>query len=318
MNILFFFQSIFLIAFGVAFSNILHFFIEDSLMIGEPIRSWLFVDSYSTNMSCVIITSIAFFICQFFQRKFCQFNDSYFKAKLRGYFLFVLLCLFTLMSTFYVVQVLSKYLEGHGDSAALLRGLVTIVLFALGALYAFVEMKKPEIATSKGYGRLLNLAVLASLITAGVLFNHIASPNKLRTAREDVTRVKDMKEIDQRVQRYFKDHGQVPESLKTLVSKGYLDSKHYKDPKKTVYDYTKVSKNTFQVCAHFSTPKGLLRRQEKYLYKGINYALGHRCQKTRLTLQASKTNPKAQKNLLVFRAFKGNLYTKFNSYTGRY
>ena len=140
MNILFFFKSIFLIIFGVAVTNILHFYVED-LYLDHSVRSWIFGSSYGLSAAWMLIAGLAFFVCHFLQQRFCSFDEAYFKDRLRYYFIFLLLCVFTFMSAFYVVKVVANFLEGYDSVSGLLRAFITILFFALGAFYPFLEMK---------------------------------------------------------------------------------------------------------------------------------------------------------------------------------
>jgi len=321
MNILFFFKSVFLIIFGVAVTNILHFYVED-LFLDHSVRSWIFGSSYGLSAAWMLITGLAFFAGHLLQQRFCTFDDAYFKARSRYYFVFALLCVFTFMSAFYVVKVVANFLEGYDSVASLLRALITIIFFAGGALYAFMEMKKGEIVATKPYVMGLSLGVGLLTVMGMTIFLFQASPSQMRIARQDAQKVRTIKMIDDRMQGLYRKKGELPQSIEALMPRG-TSGDQAESSIQGDYDYKVIDSSTFEICTTLHSKKSLFERGEfsfqglarSYfsgsLYPTLHYFPGHRCEKVKLTLEDEvSAKGKPYKKVSAFYNFKGNLYTK--------
>jgi hypothetical protein len=324
MNILFFFKSVFLIIFSVAVTNILHFYVED-LYLDHSVRSWVLGSSYGLSASWMLIAGLAFFVCHFLQQRFCAFDEAYFKDRLRYSFIFALLCVFTFMSAFYVVKVVANFLEGYASVSALLRALITILFFALGALYAFLEMKKGELVKTKHYALGLSIGVGLLTLMGMTIFLCQASPSQMRIARQDAQRVRDIKMIDDKLQGYYRKKGELPQSLpqniEDLMSKG--TSGDQSESTREDYAYKIIDPSTFELCTTLYSKKSLFERvgfsfqglSHAYysgsIYPTLHYFPGRRCQKVKLTLEDEVSiKGKPYKKVSAFYNFKGNLYMR--------
>jgi len=312
MNILFFFKSIFLIAFGIAVANILHFYVED-LFLDYAIRSWIFGTSYGLSASCMLISGLSFLACHLLQQRFCSFDEAYFKSRPRYYFIVGLLYIFTFMSVFYVVKVVANFLEGYGSASGLLRACITIFFFALGAFYAFLEMKKEAFVSTKGYALGLSFLVGAFTLMGMTIFLCQASPSQMRLARQDKQRVEGIKSIDIHLQGHYRQKGTLPTTLEELTAKGDLSRWLPKDSNLDDYTYRLLDPATFEVCTTLYSKKSLFERAG-FVFGGSSYGLhyfpGRRCQKVKLTLENEvSTKGKPYKKVSAFYNFKGNIYT---------
>lgn len=125
---------------------------------------------------------------------------------------------------------------------------ITIFRFTLKDLkrISFVISKK-----SKIYGGIISAIVIA-IIVYGIVI--IGSPMAQRAKNMDSNRVNDLVSIqNQIVYTHWQNKGDIPESLTELNDpiSGYVIPT---DPEtKADYEYTKISKNSFEICATFKT-----------------------------------------------------------------
>jgi hypothetical protein len=103
-------------------------------------------------------------------------------------------------------------------------------------------------------GRLLlaaaTLAVAAAVIGGALL---LGSPAEQRRLRLDTARTSDLERLQRLIERFAKDHRELPDTLSALGTHSGYDA-GYADPESGApYEYRRVSASAFQLCATFAT-----------------------------------------------------------------
>lgn len=311
MNILFFFRIVLLVFFGVALSNIFHMHVEDVFAIEKPIGSILFQEGYSLSAAWMFVSALGFILCQGIYRVKCPEGDKA-PHPFRQYVLFGLFALFSIIALSTFILSIVPVFEAKWSFPPFLRHLVSVVFFALGACHMLVERNYLAFAASATYNRILIGATLLGTLLGGWMFFHNAPPKAIPIVKVDMSRLKTIKSVEGEVRSYYRKHKSVPPSLKALMNEGYGDKDlRWALRKEGVFSYT-GSGNTFEVCTELRSKKSLFKRYRGWDHRDVNYESGRRCQKNRLSLKLvrDKNGKVLRTDVVTFKSFKGNLFTR--------
>ena len=180
---------------------------------------------------------------------------------------------------------------------------VTITIFR----FTLKDLKRISFEVSKKskiYGGIISLIVL-SVIVYGIVI--IGSPMEQRAKNLDSNRVNDLRSIQsQIVYTHWQNKGDIPENLTELndpISSYIVPT----DPEtKADYEYTKISKNSFELCATFktisSTTDETVAKSTSYYYgedDSANQNWQHNAEKTCFTRTIDTKIYPVNKNKLI-------------------
>lgn len=93
------------------------------------------------------------------------------------------------------------------------------------------------------------LVVVAAVVTGLIVSG---SPERQRLLRADETRVSDLQRVSNSLQRYYRETGELPDDLNTLVN-GWASAGIPVDPETgSPYEYEVTGDGTFRLCAVFA------------------------------------------------------------------
>ena len=135
-------------------------------------------------------------------------------------------------------------------------------------------------APSGGLGR--GLAIVASVVALATIVASVVvtgTPSVQREIRLDARRVSDLVDLEDAVQRHFRDQGALPSSLAVLADKPGV-SLAIIDPVTGVpYDFEPTGPRAYRLCATFTTDTGVTREAAGYGASASDWAhgRGRRC-----------------------------------------
>lgn len=137
---------------------------------------------------------------------------------------------------------------------------VVAVLVVTAAIFAFElwQLKRESFKLDIKSRILIGLAYV--IVLAVVVFGFIAlgSPASRRGVQLDIQRVENLRSMQYEIGNYLSIKDELPESLSDLRTA-------YADPKtKGAYEYNKIDKDTFEICATFDTVSDA--SQDVYMY----------------------------------------------------
>ncbi|MCF8383696.1 MAG: hypothetical protein K9G39_08930 [Chlorobium sp.] len=97
------------------------------------------------------------------------------------------------------------------------------------------------------------------------------SPFQQREKRFDERRVENLREIALSIDYFFSRYGSIPESLEQLEKSGNIAIDITDPETDKIYDYEKISKATYRLCAVFS------QHSEKNVDKFLSHGAGKVC-----------------------------------------
>ncbi|MFB6212686.1 MAG: DUF5671 domain-containing protein [Candidatus Magasanikbacteria bacterium] len=152
-----------------------------------------------------------------------------------------------------LITLINNFLSGELTIRFILKVLAVLIVFsAVFGYYKFEAQKNIETILKYSnkitYG--VSFFVLLALIAG---FSVSGSPFRQRKIKLDNHRIEDLEKIQERVMIFWRDKKAVPSSLSEL--KNHFDRlKLPKDPvTKKPYEYEKIGKLSFEICANFST-----------------------------------------------------------------
>ena len=178
---------------------------------------------------------------------------------------------------------------------------VTITIFR----FTLKDLKRISFEVSKKskiYGGIISLIVL-SVIVYGIVI--IGSPMEQRAKNLDNNRVNDLRSIQsQIVYTHWQNKGDIPENLTELndpISSYIVPT----DPEtKADYEYTKISKNSFELCATFktissTTDETVAKPTSYYMDGAVNENWQHEANRTCFTRTIDTKIYPVNKNKLI-------------------
>lgn len=122
------------------------------------------------------------------------------------------------------------------------------------------------------------IAVVVAVVTGGIIL--IGSPTQERMRRLDAQRVADLRAVASAVDLYWTRHGSLPPSLEELSKEPGGSVKSLDPYTKRFYEYTLLSDNTCELCAHFARD---WTGQHEALYKDFwAHGSGRQCFKLKV------------------------------------
>lgn len=154
-----------------------------------------------------------------------------------------------------LVTLLNYFLGGEITTRFILKVLVVLVVSVGIFIYYIIDLRKQTGALKnyKIYAIVSAVIILASIIFG---FTVMGLPQSQRAQRFDITRVDDLRNIQNQIERYYQyqKKGSVPDNLATLAESSALFGIVPKDPESNVlYQYEKLGPASFKLCATFGT-----------------------------------------------------------------
>ena len=231
-------------------------------------------ENLRSSLATLIIFFPVFLIITYFWKKVFKNNAGEYDIILRRWLVYVILFLSCVVVLVDLVLLVKYFVSGEITMRFIFK-VLTALFGAKMILYYFL----PEVWENKWKNYMRVCAIWFSI--AGVLalivwsFFVIGSPFKQRELQLDERRVQDLQNIQWQVINYWQQKEKLPESFKDL--KDPLSGNSLPVPpgfeKGEVYEYAKLEKMKFQLCATFSLPmpKGW---QEYQNYGGIRPMMG--------------------------------------------
>lgn len=146
-----------------------------------------------------------------------------------------------------------------GDVTARFLLKVVAVFVVTGSVFLFemwqLKRKTFELdARTRGLLGLAYVLVLASVVCG---FVAVGSPTSQRAQQLDLRRANDLQQIQYSVGNFYNHESALPETLEEMGSVGM-------DPSGMPYEYRKLSADTFEICATFSSASGV--NDNVYMY----------------------------------------------------
>ena len=152
-----------------------------------------------------------------------------------------------------VVVLLYTFLSGSEITAAFILKVLTVLVIFGAIFYYYVEMIRGTWDRNEKRSRIIGI-VVALIVFASIVggFFIMGSPQTQRELRDDRQRVSDLQNLEFRIQDYYRDKQELPETLEDITS----DNKGAflpRDPQtRESYEYTRVDALTFELCAVFN------------------------------------------------------------------
>jgi len=246
-----------LFLFGYGTMNILHFFVEDVYQM-EALRSFIFGLEYASALSYILILGVFMVLMDVYVNKIVEnFDNKNIRLRIiSGEH--KLIVLFLSFASLTIAGILYSYLSGYTSHEGLIRILVTIGIFFIGAVYCWTSAKRLSMPDFRNIWQHIQITIISLMVLLSTIVTFkMAPPWELRELRKDIATVKKMREIRQAVQSEIarswlknKQKGIPTSYLSTQITNNNknLDTHRYLDLKI-------LSNDSFKLCTEFKGKK---------------------------------------------------------------
>jgi len=276
LNKIFIFSLTMLFLFGITFSNILHFYIEDYFN-ADLVRGIFFDTEYATSLSWMLILSVFFIILTFYQHHIAQKNPNTLTSLWRKNVLIFLAWFSLFISATYTLKIVYIFLSGQSDVYGLLRIGITLGMVILGFVYIWMELRCPDFIKKTIYPVVLSGSIGVLACTGIYCSLAYGSPSLLRLVRKDLSKIDTMKELAYSVKGFFSEFKKLPKNVQEMEDAGFLNKGRMKALNSCTYQVINQDDSsiaTFKICTNFKTTSKDARRLQTRDY----FESGSKCQ----------------------------------------
>jgi hypothetical protein len=253
---------------GITLCNILHFYIEDAYNLAL-VPTFFFGPEYAINLAWMLVLLPPFIILSFAQYRIIQQHPDAVDSSWRKKILTFLSWLSIVMSVPYIVGIVYTFLSGRSDVYGLMRAGINLGLIILGFVYVWTERRCTDFIKKALYPVILNVCIV---ILGGIGMAYslpYGSPYLMQTARKDLQKISDIKELSENVKSFVEKFKRLPRTIDDLLESGLVDRELVVNRLKDIqnpYEIVRQKDNNvsvFKICAHFETESKDARRLEK-------------------------------------------------------
>lgn len=155
--------------------------------------------------------------------------------------------------------VVSRLLSGELPPRFLARTIVVLLIagYVFGHYLADLRQEEDERRERRTRGRLPlpRLAGAAVLVVLAVALGVAGSPRKARFEEIDLRRVRELQQLSNAVESYYRERGALPPSLDSLATVSTPSVESLQDPvTRRSYEYRLLGAETYELCATFAQP----------------------------------------------------------------
>ena len=229
------------------------------------------------GISSIIVTSPIFY---FLTRRINKDLEKKVLDKdsgIRKWLTYVIIFISSCIAIGFFISILHSFLSGEITTQFIFKALTAIILSAIAFSYYFYDIKRVKLVRDrkiKIFGILFVLIILGSLV-AGLYF--VDSPIIARQIKEDSERVNNLNTIHYSIEDYYYENKILINSLDNLENRVLIEET--KDPvTNEVYEYNKISKKSYEICATFNfSNKEESRKGSYYIDPQWLHEEGHQC-----------------------------------------
>jgi hypothetical protein len=297
---IFTFIGVLVLIYGYAFSNILHFTLEDYLDL-RPQSSFYMGKEYATSLSYLLLSGIAILVLTYFKQRLF-FKDNSLKdlpwIKKTTYWIMITALI---ISFFHLIYVMYLYFSGKSLEEELYKALITLCVLGIGTAYVWFESTiSPRLSLGSYYLVVCFTYLLSAGLSLGFTF-HFASPKLLRELRKDHELFKSMSTLADSAKEYFINMHTLPHSKEEMAQKGLSVGLEQTEP-----TYKKIEDSLFEVCATFHYDSRKYKRNSPHLGKDF-FKPGYQCQRFMVESKEGHTSLRSLKgNSIYIYLFQGN------------
>jgi hypothetical protein len=230
-------------------------------------------DSMRSALAVLIIVFPVFLILSRFWSKAMKGEMAHWDAVIRKWAIYLILFLASVAVIADLVTLVRYFVSGEITIRFILKVLAVLVVALFVGVYYIFELKNKE----KMWGCKVGTwaAIKSSVLVVALIvwsFCVMGSPFQQRSLRLDQRRIDDLQNIQWQVISYWQQKEKLPEALADLKNPlaGYSLPTDPEFEKGNVYEYKKLDKMKFEICATFilPIPKGWVENNYKYGFGG--------------------------------------------------
>lgn len=218
-------------------------------------------------LAILIIVFPVFLILSRFWNKAMQKDMSHWDSIIRKWAIYLILFLASIAVVVDLVTLVRYFVSGEITLRFVLKVLAVLVVATISGWYYISHIKSESMLAKCGKWFAIGTTVLvvASIVWS---FAVMGSPMSQRALRIDQRRVDDLQSIQWQVINFWQQKEKLPEKLDELTNplSGYSLPKDPEFQKGMSYEYNKLGKMKFELCATFAKPipKGWVENKMGY------------------------------------------------------
>lgn len=232
-------------------------------------------DPYSSGIrwaiACIVIVFPVFLLLSWLISKDFSSNPDKRDLGIRRWLVYLTLFFAGITIITDLVILIDSFLGGEITIRFLLKVVVVLGLVGLVFAYYLMDLKRLIVAKSKLSRVFLFVAIAIVVGSLTVGFSIMGSPAKQRQIRLDQQKVYDLQSIQWRIVSVWQQKGVLPDSLFELNDpiSGFVTPS---DPQSgIIYDYRKISENSFELCADFNLQNSNDNRSARPIKIGLEF-----------------------------------------------
>ncbi|MDD5071635.1 MAG: DUF5671 domain-containing protein [Patescibacteria group bacterium] len=205
-------------------------------------------------ISALIISAPIFYICLWRIYKSLLSGALDKDSGIRKWLTYFILLISSVVMLGWLIGTINSFLDGELTTKFILKAITAIFIAAAVFTFYFYDIRRENVQEKN---RVVQVYFYASLVLVIAVFTAslfiVESPTETRNRKFDNFILDNFNNIDMAIASYYKEFGELPESLNELKSEySYLGEDAIKDPaSKILFDYRAVDNNTYELCATF-------------------------------------------------------------------
>lgn len=265
---------------GIVF-QIINKLVADDVLSGSA----AYIDSaMKFSMSTLLIAAPIFYWMITLIHKSLSTGELEGESQIRKWLTYLVLFISSVTMIGWFIGLVNDFLNGELTLKFGLKFLTVLVITAAIFSFYFYDIRRKDIVGS--INKIVKIYFYASLLVVLAVFIAsffiIENPAETRRKKADNMITNNFDSIAMAVDQYYNDNGnKLPENLDKLLSSDvvYLREENLRDVTDKRYDYKVVNKDTYQLCATFSTSNKDLPKGEAMYYVSSRWIhdAGYQC-----------------------------------------
>jgi hypothetical protein len=178
-------------------------------------------------------------------------------SAIRKWLSYLILFISSVVMIVWLIMTINGFLNGDLTLKFFLKSVTAVAIAGTIFSFYFYDINRKEVKEKKD--KVISVYFYASLIFVIAVFIaslfFVESPSETRNRKTDDAVLNDFYSIDSAINNYFRDKGEVPESLSDLKNEfSYISENNITHPStREQYGYNRIDEQKYELCAEFYT-----------------------------------------------------------------